>query len=168
MTPPDQPSRELGHDDRIGVANAIGVLLGRPGLIGLDEREQQLCRARFAGRGAVDQLLDRRLELGDPPAPAVLIDRDPFAQSSGDDRAQVARAFRPAAWVARLAGTKTSRHRWAAITNPFVRYTGLKIPRFILPLAHGATSPLASTPLRAAGTTSKPSPVVASRAEPPV
>ena len=60
-----------------GVAEPTGVLLGWPGLIGLDQREQQLRRARFPGRGAVDQLLDRRLKFGDPPAPAVLIDRDP-------------------------------------------------------------------------------------------
>ena len=57
-------------------------MLGWPGLIGLDEREQQLRRARLARGGAVDQLLDRRLKLGDPPAPAVLIDRDPFAKAA--------------------------------------------------------------------------------------
>ena len=45
----------------------------------------------------------------------------PFAQSRRDDRAEVARALRPAARVAGLAGAKAGHHRWAAITDPFVR-----------------------------------------------
>ena len=70
--------------------------------------------------------------------------------------------------VAGVAGAKAGRDRWAAITDPFARYAGLKTPLFILALAHGALSPLVSAPLRAADTPSKASPVVASRAKPPV
>ena len=166
--PLPQSARQLGHDDRIGLAEPIGVLLSRPGLIGLDEREQQLGCARFARGGAIDQLFDRRLELGDAPAAAVLVHRDPFAQSRGDDRAEVARALRPAARVAGLAGPKSGRIGRPAIADPLVRNGWLQIPLFVLALAHGAASLLAPTPPRAAGTASKASPVVANRAKPPV
>ena len=42
--------------------------MGWLGLVGLDERQQQLRRAQIAGGGAIDQLLDRGVELGAPPA----------------------------------------------------------------------------------------------------
>ena len=88
-----QSARQLGHDDCVGVAESTGVLLGWPGLIDLDERQQQLGCTRFARGRAVHQLLDGRLELGDAASAPVLVDRDLLAQSRGDDRAEVARAL---------------------------------------------------------------------------
>jgi hypothetical protein len=92
--------------DRIRITKAIGVLLDWSRLVGLDKRQQELRRARFARGGAIDQLLDCRLKLGDAPTAAALVDRDPFAQSRGDDRAEIAHTLRPAARVAGLAGAK--------------------------------------------------------------
>jgi hypothetical protein len=102
------PNRRVNSamTDRIRITKAIGVLLDWSRLVGLDKRQQELRRARFARGGAIDQLLDCRLKLGDAPTAAALVDRDPFAQSRGDDRAEIAHTLRPAARVAGLAGAK--------------------------------------------------------------
>ena len=72
MTSLPPPARQLGHDDRVGRRRAV-ALLGWPGLVGLGERDSIASRALRRG-GAIDQLFDRRLKLGDPAASAVLID----------------------------------------------------------------------------------------------
>src|SRR5208337_5119497 len=70
----------------------------------------------------VHELLDRRLELGDLLPPAVLGDVDLFVERRGDDRAQVARALRPAPRIAGLAGAERNPTRPPASDGCLFRF----------------------------------------------
>jgi hypothetical protein len=144
-------------------------VLGRSRLIGLDERQQQLCRACFARRGAIDQLLDCRLELGNPAAAAVLVDRHALAERCGDDCAQIACTPRAASRVAGLAGAKARCQGWPTVADAlFGCWRRIGVQLFVHALAYGVASPLAMARSRAADTVSNVSPVVANCAKPPV
>jgi hypothetical protein len=79
---PPEASFQLGHDNRISLADALGVGLGRSGLIRLRELDEQLNCASFARRSPVGELLDRRLELSDATATAVFVDGYTFASGT--------------------------------------------------------------------------------------
>ena len=92
--------RRRGRRPRRG---PFGRLRRRAALIAVEQRKDELRRALIAACGAIDELLHRRLELGDAPPPAVFLGLDLLAERARHERAQ-SPALRPPARIAGLPG----------------------------------------------------------------
>jgi len=95
---------KLGDDEGVGVPVDCNRRRAFP--VVAEESEDELGGALVAAGRPVDELLHRRLELGDPAPPAVFLRLDPLAERAGDQPAQAARTLRPSARIAGLTGTE--------------------------------------------------------------